>query len=505
MSDDAPFPGARASRDARQAADDEALVSALARAARAVAEEDPAGPSPSAWHRLTRARAAPARTRRGLVWAVVGAATCASALATFEIVRLVRPAPLTYDVRGVAQREAGRVEAGPQGTEINFSDGTEIQLEAQARLSVSAAGPHGARLRLQEGAAHFQVMHLPHAAWAVEAGPYVVEVTGTEFDVRWSEGEQTVEVKMRSGSVRVSGPLLSERVALGKGQHLLARLGMGDVRIDDGRPAPVPTAPTAATPPAALPPGPAGASAEPSAPAPALPEPGVPSAPVAPPARAARPISVRSHAPHRLAMANPTVEGGAATTRALPASPPFVSAPFPGTSPPQIVPATGPARTERPKWNQRDWSARVAAGDAPAVVADAEQVGLDTTMHLADATDLAALADAARYAGRPELAERAFTVTRRRFPGSARAHTAAFLLGRMADDHGDARTGLAWYRTYLGETPAGPYAAEALGRAMLIVERLQGREASAPIAREYLGRFPNGTYLLQARALLDDR
>jgi len=200
-------------------------------------------------------------------------------------------------------------------------------------------------------------------------------------------------------------------------------------------------------------------------------------------------------------MAAPAAPGSVvpSASPSLLAPSPLEPAPFPATSPPEAQ------RAERPRWSGRNWSARVAAGDAPAVVADAEQVGLDATMHQADATDLAALADAARYAGRPELAERAFSVTRRRFPSSSRAHTAAFLLGRMADDRGDARAGLAWYRTYLGETPAGPYAAEALGRAMLIVERLQGREAAVPIAHEYLGRFPNGTYLLQARALVDDR
>jgi len=147
----------------------------------------------------------------------------------------------------------------------------------------------------------------------------------------------------------------------------------------------------------------------------------------------------------------------------------------------------------------------VAAGDAPAVVAEAESVGVDATMHQADTADLGALADAARYAGRPELAERAFSATRRRFPGSARAHAAAFLLGRMADDRGDPYGGLRWYRAYLAEAPSGPYAAEALGRQMLIVKQSQGRDAALPIAKEYLGRFPNGTYLLEARALIDNR
>ena len=45
-------------------------------------------------------------------------------------------------------------------------------------------------------------------------------------------------------------------------------------------------------------------------------------------------------------------------------------------------------------------------------------------------------------------------------------------------------------------------AAEALGREMLNVERLHGRAAAQPIAAEYVRRFQNGTYLLQAHSIL---
>jgi len=481
MSDDRPFdlagrPAHRAERRAREAQADEAVVSALGQAARAVAAAEPAGPSPAAWHGLVRARTRPARRApRALIWGALAAATCASAVAVLLVVRHARPSALTYDVRGGELAAAGQVQAGPQGTSVRFSDGTEIDLGAQARLAVNDAGPHGARVRLQAGTAHFRVMHLPHAAWAVEAGPYVVEVTGTEFDVRWSEREQTVEVKMVSGSVRVSGPLLNERVALGKGQHLLARPGMGDVRIDDGRPAsrvapvvePVPSPPDASTPPAAA------------------------TAPVEVPAP--RPAAVHSRPRRRLALADPGGAMAGATSTADTQAPAEAAA-----SPQPLSEATA-------KWHGRNWSARVAAGDAGAVVSDAESVGLDATMRHADAPDLAALADAARYAGRPELAERAFSATRRRFPGSPGARAAAFLLGRMADDRGDAYGGLRWYRAYLAEAPTGPYAAEALGRQMSIVQRTQGHDAALPIAREYVERFPNGTYLLEARALIDNR
>ena len=501
MSDDESFNPAD-DGEARARAADEALVSKLGQVARAVAASEPAGPSPATWHRLTRLRAQPVRRgSRPLIWGAMAATACASLVATTAIVRHFHPRTLTYEVSGGASVSSGEIEGGALGSAVRFSDGTEVHLDSKARLAVSAAGPRGAHLRLQTGAAHFRVMHLPRAAWAVEAGPYVVEVTGTEFDVRWSEREQTVEVKMISGSVRVSGPLLTERVALGKGQHLLARPGMGDLRIDDGRPVrPAVTVPAPSPAPAVNQPVPSAtnAGADTTAPARAVP---------APQRTTARP---RAH--RRLALAEPgpgllpvppSDALGPSSGGPSSAGPSVADTAAPALTPPPLQ-DTGPSRAA-PRWRARNWSARVASGDAGVVVADAESLGIDATMRQADAADLAALADAARYAGRPDLAERVFSASRRRFPGSSQAHAAAFLLGRMADDRGDSAAGLRWYRAYLAETPAGPYAAEALGRQMLIVRRVQGREAALPIAQEYLGRFPNGTYLLEARALIDNR
>ena len=79
---------------------------------------------------------------------------------------------------------------------------------------------------------------------------------------------------------------------------------------------------------------------------------------------------------------------------------------------------------------------------------------------------------------------------------------AAFFLGRLHDDGGNAAEALEWYRRYLAEQPHGGYAAEALGRAMLGVARVSGHAAARAMAEEYVTRFPNGTYLLHARQIL---
>ena len=120
-------------------------------------------------------------------------------------------------------------------SQVRFSDGTHVDLAQGARVSVLSRGPRGARLRVEEGEARFDVVHLPRAAWSVEAGPYVVYVTGTAFDVSWSGASEVIEVRMRSGSVQVGGPLLPERVTLRAGQRLTAKLASGEMLIGDAR------------------------------------------------------------------------------------------------------------------------------------------------------------------------------------------------------------------------------------------------------------------------------
>jgi TolA-binding protein len=99
------------------------------------------------------------------------------------------------------------------------------------------------------------------------------------------------------------------------------------------------------------------------------------------------------------------------------------------------------------------------------------------------------------------VARRALASQRRRFPASARANDAAFLLGRLEETAQHPELALGWYDRCLTESPRGTYTSEALGRKMTVVQRLYGAARARPVAEEYLRRFGDGTYAAAARAL----
>jgi len=120
--------------------------------------------------------------------------------------------------------------------------------------------------------------------------------------------------------------------------------------------------------------------------------------------------------------------------------------------------------------------------------------------------DLAALGDAARYARRTPIARAALLSIRRRFSSSSQAKEAAFFLGRISETSaGPPASALGWYEQYLAEDPSGVYASQALGRKLLIVHRESGAARAAPIAQEYLRRFPAGPHAPNARKLAAGR
>jgi len=384
------------------------------------------------------------QSRQRALWRVqvlaatgVAAAACAGWVALR--VRAHPAAPdLSFRVDGATVESGGAVQAAAsEHPVVRFSDGSEVALDPQSRVHVHVLGEHGARLTLDEGHAHVEVVHTPETHWVVGAGPFVVAVTGTAFGIGWTESERRLDVRLENGSVSVSGPVSDAPLALRAGQWLTVR--GTDVRIRD-----LSAAATAAS---GSSPAPEPATPEPATPEPATPEPATPE-----PAQAPTPGASHVH--------------DARETRAAPS-----------------------------------WAAELAAGKFDAIVADASKRGLAEAYSTSRAADLAALADAARYTRRDDVAEDALAAERRRFPGTDYAHVAAFSLGRLREAKGDLRTALSWYEAYLSEAPAGTFASEALGRKMVTVEHLDGRDAAIPLAQAYLARFPDGTYAKAAKAL----
>ena len=135
---------------------------------------------------------------------------------------------------------------------------------------------------------------------------------------------------------------------------------------------------------------------------------------------------------------------------------------------------------------------------------DVDRDGVDATLANAPSEDLFALADAARYRRRTDLASAALRAQRVRFPRSPRSLDAIFLLGRVEElrEHGSARArAIDWYDHYLAQAPTGAYAAEALGRKMILTNEAGGPADARRLADEYLRRFPAGSYAGAARAL----
>ncbi|WP_437290586.1 FecR domain-containing protein [Sorangium sp. So ce406] len=359
---------------------------------------------------------------------------------------------LDYAVEGVAGAAGGYIAAAAgEEARLRFTDGTTVALAPGSALRVAEVDATGARMLLEDGRASLRVTPRPKARWSVEAGPFAVLVTGTEFDVTWTRGDGTLRVDLREGSVTVRGPLAPDGLPLRAGQRLVARLREGAVQISSldaaGAEGPAEGGPSSAT--AAAPDaeekasGPGGATA----------------------------AGVGGESEEDVGAARP--EGSRAD-----------GAPADGA-------AAGPS-----------WAKRVAAGDFGSVLAEAEQRGLGGVLERGSLDDLVALADAARYARRGDVAQRALTATRKRFPGTSHGKAAAFLLGRMVDDGGSPGAAVPWYDTYLAESPGGPFAAEALGRKMVAVERTGGRAAARPTAELYLKRHPRGAHASVARDLL---
>jgi hypothetical protein len=164
---------------------------------------------------------------------------------------------------------------------------------------------------------------------------------------------------------------------------------------------------------------------------------------------------------------------------------------------------TAPSANSAKGEPERRWAEDLAGGQWDRILESVAHAGLDAAVNSSSSEELAALASAARYRRRFDVARAALLAQRRRFPDSPRALEATFFLGRVEESIGTgASRAVTWYDEYLVKAPAGAYAAEALGRKMTLVNQNGGPAQAQSIAEEYMRRFPNGSYSAAARAVL---
>ena len=379
------------------------------------------------------------RLKKLQVWWAV-AATVAMAAFVLAVVAWRGARALSYTV------DRGRVE--PSGfitaqtadpPRLRFSDGTEVRLGSETKASLRSVDNRGARVSLADGIAQVDVKHLQGSRWLFDAGPFLIAVTGTAFTLEWRQGDEQLDVRMQRGSVRVNGPLSDEATVLIAGQHLTVRVRQHETVIR------------------AL-------GDEASIPPPSLRAP--------------------DHAsPPSAALQDTTPRPIVSRTASAPAPPP------------------GSTVSASASIGSLNWQAELAGGDFETIVRQAEHVGLETCLAEAGSADLAALADAARYGRHDDIARRALLAQRRRFALSPAGRDTSFLLGRLEETEQHGAAAIDWYDKYLSEVEAGTYASEALGRKMNLTQRLYGDDRASAVARDYLDRFPHGTYAARARAL----
>ncbi len=369
--------------------------------------------------------------------------------------------------REAVRFEVGTAEAGvvgawiaaPAGADlpIRFSDGSVLRLAPGGRARVAAVGADGADVALERGELDLAVVHRDATRWTVRVGPFQVKVIGTRFQAHWDPVNEQFGVARGEGAFTVSGPVVGEGRAVRAGERLTVSPAAGTLEVG-----PIPSGDhvVGARDPAA---GAAPVVVESAVPAVQAPVGAGATAPVSPSAERARVAVV-------------VIDGGAEP----PPTVPNESAPSP------------------PGWRALALDARYKEA-----LAAAEREGFDGICAGASAGDLRALGDAARLGGSTGRAVQAFGALRKRFPGSAEAAAAAFILGRIAQDQSKDYAGaVGWLSRYLAEQPGGAFAEDALGRLVEAMDRQGDAAGARRTAERYLAAYPGGPHAGYARRVL---
>lgn len=374
-----------------------------------------------------------------VVWALACAATL---ILVLGIVQYRRSQPIGYSLSGGAAFRGDYLSAATdRPAKVRFTDGSELSVEPGSRLRVGERRNNGARIFIERGGTTANVHHGERSSWQFVAGPFTVHVVGTRLSLAWDPVREEVDVLLHEGAVEIESPLTNGRVAVHGGQRFRASLLDGSLRVENLTER-------------------AAQKAEPAA-----------------DAASATPIPSAASVTHEPALPAETSAKSRSRTRTAPSA-------------------------ERASDNASEsWPELVRRGEFRAVVTAAEARGIGACLASCTAAELRAAADAARYLGNAELAEKSLRALRQRFGSRGPAAAAAFLLGRMSESAGRLADADRWYRTYLSETSSGEFAADALAGRMRVTSAREGRAAARPLALEYLRKYPNGVQAPAAKKL----
>ena len=379
-------------------------------------------------------------------WWLRGFALTAAALALgFASYRLLplRPAsPLHYVLEGATLGPGETIKAEPAvPAKLSFSDTSQIRISPAAKLSVLSLDAHGSRIALADGELDVQVQHRPGSSWRFEAGPFTVQVRGTEFHLAYAAERGRFALQMVTGAVEVRSRFDDRVLNLRAGESLELF---------------------------------AGAQSKPAAPAVVRPAAAETSATAKSSAEAAPPLPTRispSSARHRASPAERASAGPEAMVWA------------------SLI-AQGDFAGVVEDAERRGLEATLASASAAELTSLADAARY--TRHN-DLARQALLGVRARFPGTARAGDAAF------FLGRLAEQPASSPSSSPGSASGAA---LAWYETYLRESERGPFAGEALGREIAMLAHTD-RSRAQRAAQIYLERFPQGTQAELAKSLLE--
>jgi ferric-dicitrate binding protein FerR (iron transport regulator) len=145
-----------------------------------------------------------------------------------------RPAPLQYQVNGkAAGTESWLAASADRPLVVSFSDGTMLDVGAASRARVIETTDRGADISIESGSLHAQVTHTSRNTWGFVAGPFVVHVTGTSFDLKWEPAAQEFALSVSEGSAVVSGSIVGSERPVRAGERLFASVARGRIELSD--------------------------------------------------------------------------------------------------------------------------------------------------------------------------------------------------------------------------------------------------------------------------------